>query len=141
MLGEAVTPDVAAAWDEVYWLFAAQLIAAEARIYAQTGVDPAQVCAPTAWSARSRRPPMSPPSCSNPPTASPCRRPLQASTCRCSWTCPTVAAKARQYTVSSTALGTRLQITVRRVRGVDGAPDGEVSTFLHDPSRWATWST
>ena len=38
----------------------------------------------------------------------------------------------RQYTVSSTAFGTRLQITVRRVRGVDGAPDGRVSTYLHD---------
>ena len=38
----------------------------------------------------------------------------------------------RQYTVSSTAVGTRIQITVRRVRGVDGAPDGRVSSFLHD---------
>jgi len=38
----------------------------------------------------------------------------------------------RQYTVSSTALGNRLQITVRRVRGVNGAPDGQVSSFLHD---------
>src|SRR6478609_8573463 len=46
VLGEAVTTDVAAAWEEVYWLFAAQLIAAEARIYAETGVDPAQVMRP-----------------------------------------------------------------------------------------------
>ena len=38
----------------------------------------------------------------------------------------------RQYTVSSTASGTRLQITVNRVRGVDGAPDGQVSSFLND---------
>jgi nitric oxide dioxygenase len=38
----------------------------------------------------------------------------------------------RQYTVSSTASGTRLQITVRRVRGRDGAPDGRVSSFLID---------
>jgi nitric oxide dioxygenase len=26
VLGEAVTPEVAAAWEEVYWLFAVQLI-------------------------------------------------------------------------------------------------------------------
>ena len=26
----------------------------------------------------------------------------------------------------------RLQITVRRVRGLDGAPDGQVSSYLHD---------
>ena len=38
----------------------------------------------------------------------------------------------RQYTVSSTAFVTRLQITVRRVRGVNGAPDGRVSAYLHD---------
>jgi nitric oxide dioxygenase len=38
----------------------------------------------------------------------------------------------RQYTVSSTAFGTRLQITVRRVRGANGAPDGRVSAHLHD---------
>ncbi len=38
----------------------------------------------------------------------------------------------RQYTVSSTAFGTRLQITVRRVRGANGAPDGRVSSYLHD---------
>jgi nitric oxide dioxygenase len=34
--------------------------------------------------------------------------------------------------VSSTAVRTRLQITVRRVRGVNGAPDGRVSSYLHD---------
>jgi len=38
----------------------------------------------------------------------------------------------RQYTVSSTAVRTRLQITVRRVRGANGAPDGRVSSHLHD---------
>ena len=38
----------------------------------------------------------------------------------------------RQYTVSSTAVRTRLQITVRRVRGTNGTPDGRVSSYLHD---------
>ena len=33
VLGDAVTPEVAAAWDEVYWLFATQLIAMEARLW------------------------------------------------------------------------------------------------------------
>lgn len=37
-----------------------------------------------------------------------------------------------QYTVSSAALGTRLQITVQRVKGANGAPGGQVSSFLHD---------
>jgi nitric oxide dioxygenase len=34
--------------------------------------------------------------------------------------------------VSSTGVGHRLQLTVRRVRGVNGAPDGQVSTYLND---------
>src|SRR6476646_6532575 len=36
VLGDAVTPEVAAAWGEVYWLFAVQLVAEEARLYQQT---------------------------------------------------------------------------------------------------------
>ncbi len=38
VLGDAVTPEVAAAWDEVYWLMANALISMEARLYAQQGV-------------------------------------------------------------------------------------------------------
>ena len=42
VLGDAVTPEVAAAWDEVYWLFGCQLIAEEGRLYALGGTDPEQ---------------------------------------------------------------------------------------------------
>lgn len=37
VLGDAVTPEVAQAWDEVYWLMAGALIAIEERLYAQAG--------------------------------------------------------------------------------------------------------
>ncbi|MFC1418151.1 globin domain-containing protein [Streptacidiphilus cavernicola] len=37
VLGEAVTPEVAAAWDEVYWLMANALTALERGLYAQSG--------------------------------------------------------------------------------------------------------
>ncbi|GGJ48289.1 hypothetical protein GCM10010121_069300 [Streptomyces brasiliensis] len=40
VLGDAVTPEVAAAWDEVFWLMAGALIAQEARLYQQAQVDP-----------------------------------------------------------------------------------------------------
>ena len=46
VLGDAVTPEVAAAWSEVYWLFAVQLVAEEARLYQQAKVDPAQPTRP-----------------------------------------------------------------------------------------------
>jgi len=46
VLGDAVTQAVANAWNEVYWLFAIQLIALEARLYQQAGVDPANPLRP-----------------------------------------------------------------------------------------------
>src|SRR5436190_18024221 len=46
VLGDAVTAEVAAAWDEVYWLFAAQLIAEEARYYQEAHVDPSALLRP-----------------------------------------------------------------------------------------------
>lgn len=44
VLGDAVTPEVAAAWDEVYWLMADSLIAQEAAMY-----DRAEVAAGRVW--------------------------------------------------------------------------------------------
>ncbi|MEV0123524.1 globin domain-containing protein [Streptomyces sp. NPDC050703] len=41
ILGDAVTAEVAAAWDEVYWLMANALIAIEARLYAEHGATAA----------------------------------------------------------------------------------------------------
>ncbi|WP_137725704.1 globin domain-containing protein [Prescottella subtropica] len=46
VLGDAVTPEVAAAWDEVYWLMADSLIAQESDMYARAGVAPGQVWYP-----------------------------------------------------------------------------------------------
>ncbi|WP_454721047.1 MULTISPECIES: globin domain-containing protein [Cupriavidus] len=40
VLGDAATPELAAAWDEAYWLLAAELIAAETRLYERAGSGP-----------------------------------------------------------------------------------------------------
>ena len=40
ILGDAVTPEVAAAWDEVYWLMANALINQERGLYSARGVKP-----------------------------------------------------------------------------------------------------
>ncbi|MFJ8046203.1 globin domain-containing protein [Kitasatospora sp. NPDC096147] len=43
VLGEAVTPEVAAAWSEVYWLMAGELVALEAKLYQEAGLEPGDV--------------------------------------------------------------------------------------------------
>ncbi|WP_245851831.1 globin domain-containing protein [Mobilicoccus massiliensis] len=137
VLGDAVTPEIAAAWDEVYWLFALQLVAEEAKVYAQNGIDPEnpwrdytvtdRVVEVTAdGSDEVVTLVMTPADGGEVPshhagqyvTVNP--------------TLPDGGTQPRQYTISSAPRSQTLQITVRRVRGVDGAPDGLVSNFLID---------
>ncbi|WP_420994151.1 globin domain-containing protein [Cupriavidus sp. 30B13] len=40
VLGDAAPPELVAAWDEAYWLLAAELIAAETRLYERAGTGP-----------------------------------------------------------------------------------------------------
>ena len=47
VLGDAVTPQVAAAWDELYWAMAEALISIERGLYTTAGVTPGDV-----WRAR-----------------------------------------------------------------------------------------
>src|SRR5688500_7021104 len=132
ILGDAVTPEIAAAWSEVYWLFALQLVAEEARLYQEANVDPSQPTRPYRVVRRIEE------------TADVISLVLEPAD---GGALPAIAPgqyvsvfvdlpdgdrQPRQYTVSSTAVRTRLQITVRRVRGVNGAPDGRVSSYLHD---------
>jgi nitric oxide dioxygenase len=135
VLGDAVTPAIADAWTEVYWLFAVQLLAEEARLYQRAGVDPATPVRPYRVVRRIEETRddisliLEPADGGELPEISP------GQYVSVFVDLPNGQRQPRQYTVSSTGLGNRLQITVRRVRGADGAPDGQVSTHLHDRTR------
>jgi nitric oxide dioxygenase len=132
VLGDAVTPEIAAAWSEVYWLFALQLVAEEARLYQQSNVDPSRPTRPYRVVRRIEEAAdvislvLEPADGGPPPAIAP------GQYVSVFVDLPDGDRQPRQYTVSSTAVRTRLQITVLRVRGVSGAPDGRVSGYLHD---------
>ncbi|GAA2207892.1 FAD-binding oxidoreductase [Nonomuraea monospora] len=130
VLGEAVTPDVAAAWDEVYWLMAGALIAMEARIYAEAGARDGATWRP--WQVVERREEtadamslvLRPVGDDPVPPA----RPGQYVSVRV--TMPDGVRQLRQYSVSGHGADGHRSITVKRVRAGE-RPEGEVSTLLH----------
>ena len=132
VLGDAVTPAVAAAWSEVYWLFATQLVAEEARLYARAGVDPATPTRPFRVVRRIEETEDVVSLVLEPDDGAPAPSIEPGQYVSLFVDLPGGDRQPRQYTVSSTAVGNRLQVTVRRVRGAAGAPDGRVSSFLHD---------
>jgi nitric oxide dioxygenase len=132
VLGDAVTPEIAAAWTEVYWLFAVTLIAEEARLYQQAGVDPRRPLRPFRIARRIEETEDVVSLVLEPADGGPLPDMKPGQYVSVFVDLPDGGRQPRQYTVSSTAFGTRLQITVSRVRGVDGAPDGRVSAYLID---------
>lgn len=130
VLGEAVTAEVAAAWDEVYWLMANALIALEARLYAESGVAGHDTRRP--WRVVERRTEtddvvsftLKPEDAAPVPAF----RPGQYVTVSVRLDDDTT--QLRQYSVSGAPGGDLRRISVKRVHG-DGSPEGEVSNWLH----------
>lgn len=132
VLGDAVTPEVAAAWDEVYWLFAVTLIAAEARLFQTAGVTPDTLWRP--WRVAKRNDEavdtVSFTLVPNDGGTVPAFEPGQYVSVAVDL--PGGHRQPRQYSLSQAPGRGALRITVRRVRGANGTPDGAVSNFLHD---------
>ncbi|MFF9017076.1 globin domain-containing protein [Streptomyces sp. NPDC014870] len=128
VLGEAVTPEVARAWDEVYWLMANALIALEARLYEEAG----EVRRPMEIVERQRQTAdtVSFTLRNTDGRATDPFRPGQYVSVRVEL--PDGARQVRQYSLSAAPGRPDWRITVKRV---DGDPAGEVSTWLHEHAR------
>ncbi|MCQ4196510.1 FAD-binding oxidoreductase [Streptomyces parvulus] len=134
VLGDAVTPEVAAAWDEVYWLMANALTAIEARLYAEAGVTEGDVWRRMEVVGRREESPDALGLVLRPADGRsvPSFRPGQYVSVRSQL--PDGSRQIRQYSLSAAPGRTELRITVKRVHG-GGRPDGEVSTWLHERVR------
>ncbi|WBP85236.1 globin domain-containing protein [Kitasatospora cathayae] len=125
VLGEAVTPEVAAAWDEVYWLMANALMAIEQRLRAEAaaGGDPADLWRPYTVVARHQETETVTTYLVRPADgrAVPASRPGQYVSVRTELA--DGAHQIRQYSLSGGA-DDALRFSVKR--------DGEVSGHLHD---------
>ncbi|MER0245818.1 globin domain-containing protein [Streptomyces sp. HSW2009] len=143
VLGEAVTEEVAAAWDEVYWLLANELIGIEGDLYAAAGVTEGDVWRAYRIVERTAEADgvisllIRPTDGSAPPAC----RPGQYVSVQVELADGT--RQIRQYSISA-ARPEGLRITVKAVRGTGAAdragcpmatPDGEVSTHLHAHAR------
>ena len=139
VLGDAVTPRVAEAWDEVYWLMANALIAIEARLYAQAGVPEGDVWRAMTITARDQQTPDVVSFTLRRTDGLPAGpfRPGQYVSVRTEL--PDGAHQIRQYSLSSVPGDAEWRITVKRVHDENGgtatAPDGEVSSWLHQHAR------
>lgn len=130
VLGDAVTPDIAAAWDEVYWLMADALIHIERGLYSARAVKPQTIW--RQWQVEQiiretddvvtfvvKR------------TDNRLVKPsLPGQYVTVQVPMPDGTRQPRQYSLSRADNGEYRQFTVKRVHG-GGKPDGEVSTLLH----------
>ncbi|MFB7861200.1 globin domain-containing protein [Streptomyces sp. NPDC056069] len=132
VLGEAVTPEVARAWDEVYWLMANALIALEARLYQERGVAEGAVWQPMEIAGRREETTDTVSFTLRRPDGRPAAafRPGQYVSVQV--TLPDGARQIRQYSLSAAPGRPEWRITVKRV---EGDPAGEVSSWLHTHGR------
>jgi nitric oxide dioxygenase len=131
VLGDAVTPEVASAWDEVYWLMANALINQERGLYSARGVRPETVWRRWEVERKIRE--------SADVVTFVVRRiddrlvktSLPGQYVTVLMPMPDGVRQPRQFSLTRADDGQHRQFSVKRVHG-GGKPDGEMSSLLHD---------
>lgn len=132
VLGDAVTPEVAEAWDEVYWIMASVLIDFEKELYAEAQVEPGDVFRTATVIAREDVTDSVAVFTLGGPGGEPLPdfRPGQYTSVGV--VLPDGARQLRQYSLSTACGDGTWRIAVRRVDPAGGGcPAGEVSGWLH----------
>ncbi|MEU4084073.1 globin domain-containing protein [Streptomyces aureus] len=131
VLGDAVTPEVAAAWDEVYWLMANALVNQERGLYSARGVTPETVWRTWVVEKKIRE--------TRDVVTFVVKRvddrlvttSLPGQYVTVLMDMPDGVRQPRQYSLTRADDGEHRQFSVKRVHG-NGEPEGEVSALLHD---------
>ncbi|MFJ9037536.1 globin domain-containing protein [Streptomyces sp. NPDC102406] len=135
VLGDAVTPEVAAAWDEVYWLMANALIAIETRLYEQRQVVDGDVWREWEVVARTEETPDVASFRLRPADDRPAPDFRAGQYVSVQVRLADGARQIRQYSLTDAPGPETRSIAVKRVHGTAATPDGEVSCHLHEHVR------
>ncbi|MFI0820926.1 globin domain-containing protein [Streptomyces sp. NPDC021098] len=134
VLGDAVTEEVAATWDEVYWLMANALIEIERRLYAEQGVLAGGTWRPWEVTERVQETADVVTFRLRPADGRPAPAFTAGQYVSVQVELPDGARQIRQYSLTNPPGATVRSIAVKQVRGGTG-PDGEVSGHLHEHLR------
>ena len=136
VLGDAATPEVASAWDEVYWHMAKALVTIEKGLYAETGVADGDVWRTLVLRRRLQESPDTVSFVLGTADGSPLPDAQPGQYVSVQVALPDGARQIRQYSLTHAPKVSEWGISVKAVpasRTADGAivPAGEVSDFLH----------
>jgi nitric oxide dioxygenase len=133
VLGDAITPEVAAAWDEVYWLMATELVAREARLYQARDWQAGQPWREMEVAAREAVSADAVAFTLKPLEGQPVPAFVAGQYLSVALPIPELGlTQVRQYSLSNKPGEAGLRITVKRVAAADTRPAGLVSNRLHE---------